>query len=381
MNERMKAVAEICDTITKKIDRAYVAGCARKREMPQRLWKMWAETGLLGLGVPEELGGAGGGVSEIVLANDLLHRAGLELPHTTPNHMSRSSIVKHGTEAQKQRYLPPTVTGEEYFAFAITEPDAGTNTFKIRTNAKRRADGNFVLNGQKHYITGFAEANYALVVARTAPPAANSRTGGLSLLIVDTKAPGVSSTAMDIEIHLPDKNYVVNFDDVVVPAENLVGVENDGLKAIFDSLNPERLFAAAKYIGLADHVLARAVEYAKVRAPFGTPIGAYQSIQHPMAIAKARIEAARGMLYSAAEKYDRGEEVGLQANMVKFLVSDAFKEAAGIAMTAFGGACTDLSQDILPFYLRAKLSEVAPVNNNVILSFIGQNALGLPKSY
>jgi len=377
----MQAVAETCEAITRKIDRAYVAGCARNKQMPRRLWEMWADSGLLGLGVPEELGGAGGGVSEIVLANDLLHRAGLELPHTTPNHMSRSCIVKHGSAAQRQRYLPPTVTGEEYFAFAITEPDAGTNTFKIRTHAKRLDRGDFILNGQKHYITGFAEAKHALVVARTAPPMSSAHTGGLSLLIVDTQSSGVSCTPMDIEIHLPDKNYVVNFDEVVVPAGNLVGVEHDGLKALFDSLNPERLFAAAKYIGLADHVLARAVDYAKVRAPFGTPIGAYQAIQHPMALAKARIEAARGMLYAAAASYDRGEEVGLQANMVKFLVADAFKTAADIAMTTFGGAGTDLSQDILPFYLRAKLAEVAPVNNNVILSFIGRHALGLPKSY
>jgi acyl-CoA dehydrogenase len=379
--EQMRAVAEICDTIIKKVDRAYVAACARKKQMPERLWKLWAQTGLLGLGVPEAFGGSGGGVSEIVFALDLLHRAGLELPHTTPNHMSRSTIVKHGTTQQKEQYLPPTVSGEKYFAFAITEPDAGTNTFKIRTHARRRPDGSFLLTGQKHYITGFVEASHAMVVARTAAADPKAPSKGLSLLIVDTKAPGVSATAMDIEIHLPDKNYVVNFDDVVVPGENLVGIENDGLKAIFDSLNPERMFAAAKYVGLADHVLARAAEYAKVRAPFGAPIGTYQSISHPMAIAKSRIEAARGMLYSAAEKYDRGEEVGLAANMVKFLVSDAFKEAASIAMTAFGGACTDLSQDILPFYLRAKLSEVAPVNNNVVLSFIAQHALGLPKSY
>jgi acyl-CoA dehydrogenase len=381
MNERMAAVRDICDVITKKIDRAYVADCARKKEMPEKLWRLWAETGLLGIGVPEEYGGVGGGVSEVVLANDLLHRAGLEMPHSTPNHMSRTSISKHGTEAQKQRYLPPTVTGKEYFAFAITEPDAGTNTFKIRTSAKRRPDGNYLLNGQKHFITGFAEANNALVVARTAPADKANRTAGISVFIVDTKSEGISTSLMDIAIHLPDRNYVVNCDDVVVPAENMLGAEGKGLEALFDCLNPERLFASAKNIGLADHVLNRAVEYAKVRAPFGAPIGSYQSIQHPMAIAKTRIEAARGMLYRAAEKYDEGGNIGLEANMVKFLVSDAFKDAAGIAMTAFGGASTDLSQDILPFYLRAKLSEVAPINNNVILSFIGQQALGLPKSY
>jgi len=150
---------------------------------------------------------------------------------------------------------------------------------------------------------------------------------------------------------------------------------------LFDSLNPERLIASSKNVGLADHVLKRAVEYAKIRAPFGTPIGAYQSIQHNLALAKTRIEAARCMIYHASAQYDRGEPVGLHANMAKFLSADAFKLAADIAMTTFGGASVDLSQDLLPFYLRAKLVEVAPINNNAVLGFIGQQGLGLPRCW
>jgi alkylation response protein AidB-like acyl-CoA dehydrogenase len=332
------------------------------------------------MGVPEEYGGSGGGVSEVVLANDLLHREGLDLPHTTPNAMSRATIIKHGTEAQKRKYLPPTVDGTEFFAFAVTEPDAGTNTFKIRTNAKRDGDS-YVLNGQKHYITGFLEATNALVVARTSPADPKNRTAGISLFIVNTKSKGISATPMKIGVYLPDKQYVVNFDSVRVPVENLVGVEGAGLSVMFDSMNPERLISASKSLGLADHVLKRGVEYAKIRAPFGTPIGAYQSIQHGLALAKTRIEAARCMVYAAAALLDRGDEVGLQANMAKFLSADAFKAAADIAMTTFGGAALDLSQDILPFYLRAKLAEIAPINNNAVLGFIGQQALGLPRSW
>jgi len=381
LNETMEGIRETCASITQRIDRAYIAECAREGQVPHKLWDLWAETGLLGLGVPEESGGSGGGTTEVCFATDLLHQAGLEMPHGTPNHMSRTTIAKHGSAAQREKYLPKTVTGEECFAFAITEPNAGTNSFKIHANAKRQPDGNYLLNGQKHYITNFVGSNNALVVARTDKASAQGRTGGLSLLIVDTKSPGISATAMDIGAHLPDQQYVVNFDEVVVPEENVVGEPGKGLQALFDSVNPERLVTSAKSLGLADFVLNRAVEYAKIRSPFGTPIGAYQSIQHPMALAKCRIEGARALLYQAAQKFDSGENAGLEANMVKFLSSDALKTAADIAMTTFGGASMDMGQDIIPFYLRAKLAEVAPLTNNVVLGFVAQQGLKLPKSY
>lgn len=379
--DAMKAVSDICDTIIKKVDRAYILECGKKREMPEKLWRLWADTGLLAIGLPEEYGGVGGRFSEVVLAHDLLHRAGLQLPMSVPNYMVRTPILKHGTEEQKRRYLPPTATGEAHYAFAITEPDAGTNTFKIRTNATRRANGDYLLNGQKCFITAWNESSYGLVVARTAPADPTARTSGLSLFIVDTKSKGVSSTLMEIAVYMAEKNYVVNFDDVVVPAENLLGAEGRGIEALFDCLNPERLLASAMSLGQADYILGRAVEYAKIRSPFGAPIGSYQSVQHPMAIVKARIEAARAMLYPAAAAYDEGGNVGLQANMVKWLSSDAFKSAADITATSFGGSFADLSQDIIPFYLLAKLNEVAPINNNIVLSYIAQNGLGLPKSY
>jgi alkylation response protein AidB-like acyl-CoA dehydrogenase len=381
MNESMKAVSEICDSIAKRVDRAYVFECAKKRERPEKLWRLWGETGLLAVGLPEEYGGMGGRTSEIVLAHDLLHRHGLLLGNTVTNHMVRFPLLKHGTAEQKQRYLPATATGKEYFAFAITEPDAGTNTFKIRTQAKRLANGDYILNGQKIYITGFVEANHALVVVRTAAADPVNRTSGLSLFIVDTKSEGITTTLMDIAVYLPERNYIVHFDDVVVPADNLLGNEGRGIEALFDCLNPERLLVGAMCVGLADYILNRAVEYAKVRAPFDAPIGSYQSVQHPMALAKTRIECARSMMYAAAARCDAGENISLEANMIKYLAVDAFKAAADIAMTTFGGSSVDLSQDIIPFYLLAKLFEVAPINNNVVLSFIAQQSLGLPKSY
>lgn len=381
MSDTSDAVRDICDTIIKRVDRAYVADCGKKNILPQKLWDLWIETGLLSMGLPEEYGGSGGSLSDIVLALDLLHREALLLPLAVPNFMSREPLLRHASEEQKRRYLPPTATGEEFFSFGITEPDSGTNTFKIKTTAIRQADGTYLLNGQKTYQTAFVESAHCLLVARTSPYDESDRKKGISLFIVDTKLAGITTTQMDIGMYLPEKNYQVYYDNVVLPANSLVGEEGRGLNILFDSLNSERLLVAAMNVGQADYVLNRAVEYAKVRAPFDTPIGAYQAIQHPMARAKTYIEAARTMMYLAGEKHDRGEKIGLEANMVKILSSEAFKMAAEIAMTTFGGAGVDVSQDILPFYIGAQLNTAAPVNNQVVLSFIAEKALGLPKSY
>jgi acyl-CoA dehydrogenase len=381
MAELMPEIRDICDTIKRRVDRAYVAQCGQHKKRPDKLWRLWADTGLLGVGLPQEYGGVGGNLSEVTLAHDLLFQAGLVMGSTITNHMVRIPILRYGSEEQKQRYLPATATGAEFFAFAITEPDAGSNTFKVRTSAKRISSGEYLLSGQKMYITGFVEASNALVVARTSPADPASRSSGLTLFFVDTKSKGISATPMNIGMHFPDIHYIVNFDEVVVPADNILGGEGRGIEALFDCLNPERILTAAISVGMADHVIYRAAEYAKVRAPFGAPIGSYQSVQHPLATSKMRVDASRAMLYPTAARFDEGADVGLESSMVKWLAAEAFKQATDIGMTTFGGSAFDLSQDILPFYLNAKLYEVAPINNNILLSYIAQKALGLPKSY
>lgn len=381
MSENADAIREICDSIVRRVDRAYVAECGKRNEFPEKLWQMWADSGLLSMGLPEEYGGSGGHLSDIVLALDILHQHALLLPIAVTNFMSREPLLRFASEEQKRRFLPPTATGAEFFSFGITEPDAGTNTFKIKTTAIRQSDGTFLLNGGKTYQTAFRESNNCLLVARTQPYDPAERTKGISLFIVDTKLPGIDATEMDIGMYLPEKQYQTYFDNVVLPADALVGVEGQGLKILFESLNSERLLVAAMNIGQADYCINRAAEYAKVRAPFDTPIGAYQSIQHPLARAKTYVEAARTMLYKACDAHERGENIGVDANMVKILSSEAFKMAAEIAMTTFGGAGVDVSQDILPFYIAAQNNIVAPVNNQVVLSFIAEKVLGLPKSY
>lgn len=381
MSETSDAIREICATIIKRVSRAYVAECGQKNEFPQKLWDMWVDTGLLAMGLPEEYGGLGGSLTDIVLALDLLHQEALLLPVAVPNFMSREPLLRHASEEQKRRYLPATATGEAFFSFGITEPDSGTNTFKIKTTAVKQADGTYLLNGGKTYQTAFVESANCLLVARTSPFDKANRKSGISLFILDTKLPGITATPMNIGMYLPERNYTTYFDNVVMPADALVGEEGNGLGILFDSLNPERLLVAAMNVGQADYVLNRAAEYAKVRAPFNAPIGAYQAIQHPLARAKTYVEAARTMMYLASEKHDRGEPIGLEANMVKILSSEAFKMAAEIAMTAFGGAGVDVSQDILPFYIAAQNNTVAPVNNQIVLSFIAEKVYGLPKSY
>lgn len=381
MSENADAIREICDSIIRRVDRAYIAECGKRSEFPQKLWDLWAESGLLSMGLPEEYGGSGGHLSDLVLAIDITHQHGLILPVAVTNFMSREPLLHYGSEDQRERYLPATATGKSFFSFGITEPDAGTNTFKIRTTAIRQPDGTFLLNGGKTYQTGFKESDNCLLVARTQPYDPANRTSGISLFVVDTKLPGIEATEMDIGLYLPEKQYQTYFENVVLPADSLVGVEGQGLKIMFESLNSERLLVAALNIGQADHCITRGAEYARTRAPFDTPIGAYQSIQHPLARAKTYIEGARTMLYKACEKHDRGENIGIEANMVKILSSEAFKMAAEAAMTCFGGAGFDVTQDMLPFFLGSQLNLVAPVNNQVVLSFLAEKVLGLPKSY
>lgn len=381
MSKNADAIREICDTIIRRVDRSYVADCGKRNEFPEKLWKMWAESGLLSVALPEEYGGSGGALSDIVLALDILNQHALLLPIAVTNFMSRAPLLRFGSEEQRQRYLPPTATGESFFSFGITEADAGTNTFKIKTTAIRQSDGTFLLNGGKTYQTAFVESDHCLLVARTQPYDPAQRTKGISLFIVDTKLAGISATQMDIGMYLPEKNYQTFFDNVVLQPDTLLGEEGMGLKILFESLNSERLLVAAMNVGQADYCIKRASEYAKIRAPFDTPIGAYQAIQHPLARAKTYVEGARTMMYKACESHERGENIGIEANMVKILSSEAFKMAAEIAMTCFGGAGVDVSQDILPFYIAAQNRQVTPVNNQIVLSYIAEKVLGLPRSY
>jgi acyl-CoA dehydrogenase len=381
VSEALDDIRQVCDDIIRRIDRRHVAEAGRANEVPQKLWDAWAESGLLGLGLPEEYGGISGDLTDLVHAIDWQASAGLILQTAIPNFMSRIPVVKYGSDEQRNALLPATATGESRFAFAITEADAGSNTFKIRTTALKQDDGTYRLSGSKYFITGFLESAWCLVVARTSPYDPDNRTEGISVFLVRPDSPGISASPMDIGIHKAEKQYSVLFEDVVLPADSLLGPDGDGLKVLFDCLNPERLIVAATNIGSADYVLKKASEYATTRAPFDVPIGSYQAVQHPLAAAKANTEAARVYLYNTAAAFDRGDKVGIESSTTKYLASMAVSQATNASANVYGGGFADMETDIIGFFLQAKLSELGPVNNSIVLSQIANKSLGLPRSY
>lgn len=374
-------IREVCASITRQVSREYMAECSLARETPTELWRVMRETGLYGIGVPTEYGGLGGHLTEVAYALDLLGQGGLMPFRFVTTQMARTTLRHHASEEQKQRFLVPAATGEYQFAFALTEADAGTNSFRIRTQAERQPNGDYIVNGTKMWITGVHEADYLILIARTAKYDPGAKKSGMSVFILDPKSDGITLGAIDIGLHMPDRSWEVHFDNVRIPAENLIGAEGMGLEALFDCLIPERLLAAGLNVGLADFVLNKTADYARVRAPFGEPIGKYQGVQIPMAEARALTAGARALTYQATRKFDEQIPSGAESDMARFLSAECFLAAADTAMNIHGGAATDLKQDVIPFYLYAKFQSIAPINRNVCLASIAQREFGFPKSY
>ena len=380
--DRVEAVRQTAREIAERYNREYWLKCAREGRFTDEMWQAMCDAGLVGLSVPEEYGGSGGGVTELVALMETLAENGVAPLFLVVTGLTRVPIIKYGTPEQIERYVKPTITGEKKICFAITEPNAGTNTFKIQTLAQPTDDG-WVLNGQKVFISGANEADYMLVVTRTTPYGqVEDRRQGLSLFVIDAKSPGIEMSRLNIAVNWPEKQFQVFFNDVKLPKDALIGEEGRGTKYLFDGLNPERLLVAAMAIGTGDLALQRAVDYAKQRAPFGQPIGSYQGLQHPMAHAKAQLEAARLMMYNAAERFDNGDKsVGPYANMSKLLSSEAADAAVNVALQAHGGNGFDADYDIITLWPMVRLMRVAPVNNEMVLNYIGEHVLGLPESY
>lgn len=380
-NETRQAVREVVKGVTERFDRQEFVRRARADEGVDDVWATLADLGLLGMGVPEEYGGNGGGMTGPVALIEALSQAGTPPVLMLLTAFSRMAILRHGTEEQKQQFVAKTVTGEVKLCFAITEADAGTNSFRMETFARQDGD-TYRLTGRKIFISGADQATHMMVVARTTKLRdAEGKRQGLSLFVVPMDAPGLELQRMDIDLHSPEHQFFVFLDDVEVPAANLVGERDNGLRALFDALNPERLLVSAWALGLGDHVLAKGVEYAAARAPFGTPIGSYQAVQHPLARAKAHLEAARLMLYTACDVYDAGGDAGSAANMAKLLASEAANEAADAVIQAHGGSAFDRDTDVITLWPMIRLLRIAPVNNEMVLNYLAERVLGLPKSY
>jgi acyl-CoA dehydrogenase len=375
------AVHEAAKGVTERFDRKYWVECARSGRFTDDMWQAMVDQGLLGLGVAEEYGGSGGGVTDTVAAMEAISSAGTPLALYILTVFARETILRHGTPEQCRALVTPTVTGEQRMCFAVTEPNAGTNTFAIETLATKTLDGDYLLNGQKIFISAIDVSDTVMVVTRTkrASEVADRRQG-LSLFVVDVASPGIELQPLDIGILMPDRQYSVFFTDVHVPADRLIGTEGEGFRLLFDALNCERLLAAAWAIGVGDYALAKAVAYVRDRAPFGTPIGAYQAVQHPLAMAKVKLDSARLLMYTASRSFDEGVQGGYLANAAKLLASTAAVEACDAAIQSHGGYAFDNDIDVATLWSIARLLKIAPVNNEIILNYIGEHVLRLPRS-
>lgn len=367
--------------LASRYGREWFTARARAGEPTTELWRDMGRHGYLGVNLPEEFGGGGGGIGDLAAVCEELAAQGcpLLLMVVSPA-ICGTVIARFGTPEQKQRWLPGLADGTTTMAFAITEPDAGTNSHAITTAARRDGE-DWVLTGRKTYISGVDEADAVLVVARTA----DARTGRLKpcLFIVPTDAEGFEYHPIPMDIVSPEHQFSVFIDDVRLPADALVGDEDAGLVQLFAGLNPERIMAAAFATGMARYALDRAVAYAKERSVFGPPIGAHQAVAHPLAESHIEVEMARLMTQKAAALYDAGDDVGAgeAANMAKYAAGEACCRAADRAVQTHGGNGIASEYGIGGLLVASRVTRIAPVTREMILSFVATHTLGLPKSY
>ena len=364
-----------------KYGREWFTEKARSGEKTTELWLEIAKSGYLGINIPEEHGGGGGGIGDVAAVCEELAAQGCPLLLMVVSPAICGTIIsRYGTDEQKQRWLPGICDGTGTMAFAITEPDAGTNSHAITTTARRDGE-HWVLTGRKIYISGVDESDHVLIVAR----AEDARTGRLKpcLFVVPTNAEGFEYHPIPMEIVSPEQQFTVFLDDVRLTDDDLVGHEDAGLEQLFAGLNPERIMAASFSTGLARFALGKASAYAKERAVFGQPIGAHQAIAHPLAQSYIEVELARLMTQKAAALYDAGDDAGAgeAANMAKYAAAEAACDAADRAVQTHGGNGITQEYGMAGLLVATRAGRIAPVSREMILNFVAMHSLGLPKSY
>ena len=334
--ESVAAVREAAEGLTRGISREYWLQCAKEKKFPQKLWDAMAETGLLGLTVPEEYGGSGGGLSELMVLNEVTGRAGIISLFFVLGSFARMPIIKHGTPEQITKFVTPTATGEGKMCFGVTEPNAGTNTFRLQTTATKN-DSGWQVNGSKVFITGAKDSTSMLLIARPSAFDPAKPRGGLSLFILDSHTPGIEYQRLNIDV-LGESQYLVFFKDVQLPQDALIGEEGKGMKYLFDGLNTERLVLASMAVGLGNRALDKAVAYAKERMQFGKALAEFQSMQFKLADMETELQAARVMLYEAAGRLDgKTPDATRWCAMAKRFVTDTAFKVANDALQVHGG--------------------------------------------
>lgn len=380
--EEHRALRSSVAALGKRYGREYIAQTVAEGGHADALWAEAAKLGYLGVNLPEEYGGGGGGIAELSLVLEELGAAGCPLLMMVVSPAICGTVIaRFGTEEQKRTWLPGLADGTRTMAFGITEPDAGSNSHRITTTARRDGDGGWVLNGRKVFISGVDIADATLIVGRTE----DAGTGRLKpcLFIVPREAPGFGRSPIDMELAAAEKQFELTLDEVRLPAEALVGDEDAGLLQLFAGLNPERIMTAAFALGMGRYALGRALDYARTRQVWKEPIGAHQAIAHPLAQAHIELELARLMMQKAAHLYDAGDDMGAgeAANMAKYAAAEAAVHAVDQAVHTLGGNGLTREYGLASMITAARVARIAPVSREMILNFVSHQSLGLPKSY
>jgi acyl-CoA dehydrogenase len=373
------AVARLCEDFPGP----YWRDLDRRRAYPQEFVAALAGAGYLAVLIPEQYGGAGLGIGAACAVLEEIQRAGCNGAACHAQMYTMGTLLRHGSDAQKERYLPAIAAGElRLQAFGVTEPSSGTDTTRIRTTAQRVGDA-YRVKGQKVFISRTEHSDLMLLLVRTTPrEAAAKPTEGMSVLLVDLRtAVGNGLTIKPLATMMNHATTELYFDDLEVPVENLIGLEGKGFGYILDSMNAERILIAAECIGDARWFVAKAAVYATQREVFDRPIGQNQGVQFPIARAHVQTEAAALMVARAAALFDAGEKCGAEANMAKLLAADASSAAGDVCIQTHGGYGFAEEYDIERKFRETRLYQVAPISTNLILSYVGTHVLGMPKSF
>jgi acyl-CoA dehydrogenase len=384
---RAGVIADIREGVSKlcrRFDDDYWSACDQEHRFPAEFYAAMAEGGWIGIAIPERWGGGGQGITAAAAVLEEVAASGACMNGASAVHLSifgMHPVVVHGSDEMRARFLPLVADGSLHVAFGVTEPDAGTDTTRITTRAERRGD-DYVINGRKVWTSKALEADRILLLTRTTPRAeVAKRTDGMTLFLVDRHAPGVEARAIPKMGRNAVASCETTYDDVVVPVADRVGEEGRGFSYLLDGLNAERILIAAEAVGIGRAALRRAVAYANERVVFDRPIGKNQGIAFPLAEAHARLRAAELMVAEAARLIDAGQPCGEEANLAKYLAADAGFFAADRAVQTHGGFGYATEYHVERYFREARLQRIAPISQELILAYIAEHVLGLPRSH
>jgi acyl-CoA dehydrogenase len=362
----------------------YWAACDSEHRFPWEFYRALAHAGWIGVAIPEAYGGSGRGISEASLVLEEISASGAAMNGASAVHLSifgMHPVVKHGSEDMKQKYLPRVARGDLHVAFGVTEPDAGTDTTSIRTFARREGD-HYVVRGRKVWTTKALDSERVLLLVRTTPlDECRRRTDGMTLLLAELQRPEVKISAIDKAGRNAVASCEVVYDDLPVSIADRVGEEGQGFRYLLDGLNAERILVASEALGIGRAAIRRAVAYANERVVFGRPIGQNQGVAFPLAEARTRLDAAELMVRKAAWLLDQGQPCGAEANMGKWLAADAAFQAADQAVQTHGGFGYAKEYHVERYWREARLMRIAPISQEMIMNYVSEHVLGLPRSY